>query len=181
MTDRPIIFSAPMITALLAGNKTQTRRLATSPLRKCEPGDMLYVRENFWHLRGPEEDHQSIYWDQSFLWPGGSEHLRELGYRRRPSIHMPRWASRLTLAVRAVRIEKLHAISEADAWAEGMPEPYLGDGDPPFEDRASIITRRKQFRNLWRQLHGSESWNENPEVVVLTFSVEKRNIDRLAA
>lgn len=164
MTDRPIIFSAPMVRALLAGRKTQTRRIlraevpAAPPMdamrpngtarhpapyldaycgqpmtranprgmsdRWCwwtrddrpgpmfrvphVPGDRLYVRERA-HVDGREVNYAADM-------PAGLD-ITGLGYR--PSIHMPRWASRLTLVVTQVRIQRLQDISEADAIAEG--------------------------------------------------------------
>lgn len=178
MTDRPIIFSAAMVRALLDGRKTQTRRLATSPLRKCEPGDRLYVREAFTvvprtayamsegveQTLRPNDDHDAaIYavgWDRSKP-------------KWRPSIHMPRWASRLTLIVEAVRVEPLQAISEADAGAEGVAVTY----GEPFDEYGASAQRRYEL--LWRHLHGADSWAENPSVVALTFRILRGNIDRI--
>lgn len=163
MTDRPIIFSGPMVKSLLEGRKTQTRRLATSPLRRCEPGDRLYVRENFWWRR--DGDREAINWAIDFEWDGGAQFQRERGMRLRPSIHMPRWASRLTLEVKEVRRQKLHDLSEADAIAEGVGE-----------DPDGLVTA---YARLWAALHGAESWLSNPEVVALTFRVIQENINRV--
>src|SRR5580692_1161056 len=116
MTDRPIIFSSAMVRALLDGRKTMTRRLATSPLRKTGMGDRLWVRESVWlnqgdvgagrvRYRATEPDFKG-YWT--------------------PSIHMPRWASRITLEVTGSRIERLQAITERDAQAEGAELAIAG-------------------------------------------------------
>jgi hypothetical protein len=87
-----------------------------------------------------------------------------------PSIHMPRWASRLTLELTDVRVERLQDISEADAvkegFAEGKPVKY-------FE------TATDQFRRLWESINGEGSWHENPWVWVLAFKVHKCNVDAL--
>lgn len=88
----------------------------------------------------------------------------------RPSIHMPRWASRLTLTVTAVRVERLHSISEEDAMAEGA-EPVLVPPD------GGSSPHKEGFRDLWNSLHGPEAWNANPEVVCISFRCERRNID----
>jgi hypothetical protein len=211
MTDRPIIFSAPMVRALLDGRKRQTRRLATSPLRKCEAGDRLYVRENAW-IAPPG-------WTDSPINPMGP-HRQEVAYQAndrsgytraaaadyklklRPSIHMPRWASRLTLIVEAVRVEPLQAISEADAVAEGVEPPpseredrdrsvcprcggtglhgALGNNLGYMEvDCRDCDTHAKRYRHLWTHLHGADSWEVNPSVVALTFRVVRGNIDRI--
>lgn len=91
-----------------------------------------------------------------------------------PSIHMPRWASRLTLIVEGVKVEPLQAISEADALAEGMtfPDAMQWGSDP-----------RDAYAGLWSLLHTTEGqrWEDNPEVVALTFRVVRENIDRIAA
>jgi hypothetical protein len=173
MTDIPIIFSATMVLALLGGRKTMTRRLAwrkrthfqnpldddyrvkrPSPWQRTQPGDRLWVREAFcfpngtktaWHRAdSPWADDDRVKW--------------------RPSIHMPRRVSRLTLTVTAVKIERLQAISEHDAYAEGV------HGYRQKEGRAA-------FEAIWQDLHGAGAWDANPEVVALSFTVEQRNID----
>lgn len=193
MTDRPIIFSRPMVRSLLYGSKTQTRRLATSPLRNCEPGDRLYVRENGNWTMGTEiapvaGQKRGIVWYEA-----GSEDrsaLSMFGGKMRPCIHMPRWASRLTLIVEGVRIEALHTITDKDAEAEGVE---MESADPPFWYVPGIDTQhvhalpekgegpRECYFRLWNHLHGAGSFEANPQVLVLTFSVVKENIDRISA
>jgi hypothetical protein len=206
MTDRPIIFSAPMVRALLAGRKTQTRRLATSPLARCAIGDRLYVREawaSFWATENqkPREIDPEL-WSIRYL---ADDHVRPAGRDGslarpeqckpgRPSIHMPRWASRLTLVVEGVRTEPLQAISEDDAWAEGVCQAVEDAGRTAFGESCSDEMRRMivtsiigsgatAYRWLWESLHDKEGqrWEDNPEVLVLTFSVQHGNIDRIAA
>ena len=188
MTDRPIIFSAPMVRALLAGRKTQTRRLATSPLARAWPGDRLYVREAWKapaiHDRVKPRDlapSTPIYFmADDRLWPVA---------RARPGMHLPRWASRLTLIVEEVRVEPLHAISTADVLAEGAPldpnhrdttqdgsNPVMCIGERPWVSQSP----RAWYHRLWDALHDKDGqrWDDDPDVVVLTFAVERRNIDR---
>jgi len=193
MTDRPIIFSAPMVLALIAGRKTQTRRLATSPLRRCEVGDRLYAREAFGvasiftdvvEVRYQASE-RGCYTDFVEQVPVAAATGAKVTWPKyRPSIHRPRWASRLTLIIEAVRAEPLQAISEADAVAEGIEfvtetssgrfyRNYRG-GDCPMMAWGS-------YRSLWESLHGEESWAENPDVVALSFRVVRENIDRIAA
>jgi hypothetical protein len=220
MKERPIIFSAPMVRAILAGKKTQTRRVVKPqppeilaayapkvywPARdrhmthgdpdgaaylqferpgdydgahvmrggfgfRCpygQPGDRLWVRETFAIVprtayrcsRGvqqvlrPDDDHDAaIYragWDRS-----------NGGFRWRPSVHMPGWASRITLEVTGVRVERLQKISEADAIAEGVTAgKYRG------LERAVALT----YSDLWEQMHGPSSWAANPWVWVVEF------------
>jgi len=85
---------------------------------------------------------------------------------KRPSIHMPRWASRLTQIVTDVRVERLQDISEADAVAEGLAGQNLDGMDP-----------RGWYRDLWESINGAGSWDANPWVAAYTFTVERRNID----
>jgi len=90
-----------------------------------------------------------------------------------PSIHMPRWASRLTLTVTDVRVQRLQDISEEDAIAEGA-NLARSDGrlDPTF---------RLTFSNLWNSLHGPDAWDANPWVSAITFTVHHCNIDQMRA
>ncbi|MBU8540237.1 hypothetical protein [Falsiroseomonas tokyonensis] len=185
MTARPIIFSAPMVLALLAGRKTQTRRLASSPLRRVQLGERLWVREN-WQFAPQQyctcpqgaEPSPCDDWQEG---TGCASNRDGTIYaadgvkaaRWRPSIHMSRWASRLTLTVTDVRVQRLGAMSSADARAEGTPlDPYdeaWADEDP----RRWVLA----FAALWDRLHGAGAWDANPWVVALTFTVERRNVD----
>ena len=109
--------------------------------------------------------------------------------RWRPSIHMPRWASRLTLIVTDVRVQRLQEISEADAASEGVAplhEGYFPYGLATFvtttvdgkEVPAQYCpTARLSFERLWNSLHGPDAWSENPWVCALTFRVIRANID----
>jgi hypothetical protein len=171
--EHPIIFSGPMVRALLEGRKSQTRRLATSPLRRVQPSDKLWVRESFHPWKGSASGKTIVYVadDEWIDWGSGERFHDKVWWLSRvtPSIHMPRWASRVTLDVTDVRVEPLQEISEADASAEGVGDPYLGS---PFEEQATTISCRMQYRNLWKVLHGPLSWDANPLVVALTFTVE---------
>jgi hypothetical protein len=206
--ERPIIFSAPMVRAILAGKKTQTRRalrhqieapatLRMSGPRQCEivnehgvripgfacpygqPGDRLWVRETW---QGPLFDHEQ--WDDYHANNGRFETPKHCVYaadggpapefvneddeivqRWRPSIHMPRWASRITLEIVDVRIERLHDISGPDCWREGIHE-IRNAGDQYGELRGSVV---EDFRALWESINGRGSWDDSPWVWALTF------------
>ena len=175
MTERPILFSAPMVRAILAGTKTQTRRVAKHPLAqnlsyivdigkgwfgdeegevqiRCpygQPGDRLWVRETFaivprtayrcsegvQQTLRPDDDHDAVIYREGWTRSRG-------GFRWRPSIHMPRWASRITLEVTGVRVETLGIISHEDALAEGV---------------SSI----EEYKALWININGAwlpETW-----------------------
>lgn len=82
--------------------------------------------------------------------------------RWRPSIHMPRWASRLALEVTEVRVERLQSITEEDAMAEGCDEEWSSVV-------LRVISAREGFNELWTSIHGKESWGENPWVWAVTF------------
>ncbi len=84
-------------------------------------------------------------------------------------IHMPRWASRLTLTVTDVRVQRLQEISEADAEVEGVELAVFPDWP--------VTTFRGAYRGLWESLHGPGAWAENPWVAAITFTIECRNID----
>lgn len=179
MTERPILFSAPMVRAILEGRKSQTRRLANRRAAIVHPGDRLWVRESWRaaeaHDRLPPRDIEResavVYYEADQL-----KSAWELG-KLRPGIHMPRWASRLTLEVEAVRIEPLQAISEADAIAEGVHliAAWNTEGPNFYMIKTSAIgsinqpTARETFSLFWQHLNGEESWAANPEVVVITF------------
>lgn len=199
MTDRPIIFSAPMVLALLAGRKTQTRRLAwryrevvapddsegflriATPWQRVRPGDRLWVREAWAQACELDEDDKPATELMTYYRADGEPFSRYLdpstdewrdGIKWSPSIHMPRSASRITLTVTDVRVQRLQEISEDDAGAEGARVAY----GEPF-DPASAPTDRRRFELLWNHLHGPDAWKANPHVVALTFTVAQRNID----
>jgi len=170
MTERPILFSAPMVRALLAGTKTQTRRalrdgtwwtpehgvirMAPAGLActgfahvACpygKPGNRLWVRET-WAQHGLRAVYRA----------DGDERPTGAGAWR-PSIHMPRKLSRITLEVTGVRVERLQDISTSDCWAEGIPSSP--DVDPLHE-----------YRDLWESINGTGSWDANPWVWVVEF------------
>lgn len=190
--ERPILFSGPMVRALLDGSKTQTRRV----VKRQPPADVASIRVSHYHptvidRRGDEQPGAEIFgaysddgeWGSKFPYgePGDrlwvretfrdyTEHELGLAYRADwpdenikrqwiPSIHMPRWASRISLEVTAVRVERLQDISRGDAMDEGCPFPNMATGDDP----------RTWFSDLWSQINGAASWDANPWVWVVEF------------
>jgi hypothetical protein len=101
---------------------------------------------------------------------------------KRTAIHMPRWASRLTLIVTETKVEPVRELSEQDGEREGLvwvPSQKiwgveLKEGYAPYG-----LSAQECFMNLWCDLHGPQAWADNPEVVALTFAVHKRNIDSM--
>lgn len=181
MADRPILFSWPMVRAILTGTKTQTRRVVKpAPDWKpvgCpygQPGDRLWVRETHylhgvWSVRKDDGGkrrwtfHPSRDMGVQFTEPNGFIKGRSTtvhGWYRRPSIHMPRWASRITLEVTGVRVERLQDISEADAIAEGVNNSLHLPGGR---------FARENFAHLWWTINGDGSWEANPWVWVVEF------------
>jgi len=178
MTIRPIIFSAPMVRALIEGRKHQTRRLAQTPSGRnaawvnAEPGDLLYVREN-WKPHSLYQNVLPCHMPRSKIFFAADNAYAPQG-RWRPSIHMPRWASRFTLEVTAVRLQRLQDITEADAKGEGV---YGSDRDWSAGGGCDGTDPIQAFAALWWKIHGIRSWNDNPAVVALTFTVHQKNVD----
>lgn len=197
MADRPIIFSRPMIHALLAGRKTQTRRvLKPQPPSGCaciEPhstfpnewvpycggdpqhsiavpyaaGDRLWVRET-WNEYPEGVDFAADLAEVS---------LKQAGPWRSP-IHLPRAYSRLTLTVTQVRVERLQMITADDATEEGVHDTDFYDrAEHKVSGGAPYAPERLAFADLWNSIHGPDAWDANPWVVALTFGVVERNID----
>lgn len=221
MADRPILFSAPMVRALLDGRKTQTRRViskkaAHDALAVFGPnflllpgnvdlvgyaaGDRLWVREAFSVVCGGGA---SIGGDGEWSYiveyrSGGQIELSYAGHYTndpyvrladsqigdwRPSIHMPRWASRLTLIVTDVRVQRLQEISEEDAVAEGCEASgwYPTPQDPDNSGGYESVSATDAYATLWNSLHGPEAWDANPWVAAISFDVIRENIDKIAA
>ena len=252
MKEKPIIFSAPMVRAILEGRKSMTRRIV-----KCReeiaclgtaadwnagkldermpdwetwgpksgaqvfvgkhgnifslncpygvPGDRLWVRETFqdycpiwsggWCGHGTREGIEK----EHGVWYGaGAPHRGPLPadppLKWKPSIHMPRWASRITLEIVSVRVERLQEISEEDAEKEGVPvnqrapdllhpsnlcvtcgqhrHTHVGKNMVCFGGKGTVFsnwTYKGGFSYLWESIHGPGSWEQNPWVWVIEF------------
>ena len=212
MTDRPILFSGPMVRALLDGRKTQTRRVITKKaahnalaifgadflllpgnvdLIGYARGDRLWVREKHAICQDcgnydPCEDANSAGINDRRCCRSCDEMLPK---RLRPSIFMPRWASRLTLTVTEVRVQRLQDISEDDAIAEGC-RPYF-DHDNPSElagpngtvhQMAPLRGPLDDFHRLWDSLNADRApWDSNPWVCAVSFTLHQGNIDQMEA
>jgi hypothetical protein len=197
--ERPILFSAPMVRAILDGSKTQTRRafrdspppgvnvgIVNGKTPYGAVGDRLWVREawkahtTFDHL--PPRDIP-----QTHVW-----YMADDGYkaesRFRQSMFMPRWASRITLEVTGVRVERLNEISETDALAEGICTvrtqewdlEHFGAWRREFDAACQSGIKppvgpapASSYRALWEQINGPGSWAANPWVWVVEFKVIK--------
>lgn len=233
MTGRPILFSGPMVKAILDGRKTQTRRvLRTQPVdgarfqgderdglwlftKGCfyekmrppfAPGDRLWVKESAWicppgwtdtpaNPMGP--DRREVAYKADDTSGGTAEVAADYKLKLSPSIFMPRWASRLTLHVTDVRVQRVQDISEGDAEAEGVEDMRSGGlcplwriyGASPRPDIVGVLTHgrgtitpsaRDSFSTLWGSLNAKRGygWDANPWVVAVTFDPHFHNIDR---
>lgn len=268
MKNKPTLFSAPMVRAILNRRKTQTRRIiskqpaskesylhdvvASSDRRRegkchwngeeldvfkpyCRAGYLLWIKET-WKVGAWSEDHGTIavdyraspeltktpwsYPEDQFekYWIAISDELQEKGIdpceegyyswkpgespmKWKPSIFMPKWASRITLRVTAVRVERLQDISEEDAVAEGLEyreeithddthiayfknylQPtYKADLDGEVIDVANEIEDDpiESYKTLWQSINGKESWDQNPWVWVIEFEPIFKNVNGL--
>ena len=238
MKERPILFSAPMVNAILDGRKTMTRRVmklqpsmrpdlfngdvakemagsawkgqtlavwpGESEFDYCDchcpygaPGDLLWVREAHATVNtaegpalayrsdsairtwrefsetfgadygvGPSMNYDAYPGEYCMWW---EDLLRgEPDHRWKPSIHMPRWASRITLEVTDVRVERLQEISRKDAISEGCP----------FEHPTGVAANtdpKRWYSKLWDEINGTGSWASSPWVWVVEFKQGKAN------
>lgn len=181
MTDRYLLFSAPMVRACLSGRKTQTRRIAKDPNRPpMHAGDTLIGRESF-RLGTMHDDARPT------AAPVGARVFYEADRDDRtgtptwagilrPSIHQPRWAARIVRPVTGVRIERLHDLTHDDAIAEGLI------WEPVFEAWRAIPSPNwptftdpvRSYAGLWNHINGRRAWDANPLVWVITFEKENR-------
>jgi len=198
MKEHPILFSGAMVRAILDGRKTQTRRVVkvpstcTPPL-KCpygEVGGRLWVRETWM----PDAPRDGSWDDVAFygcncsplsLIPKRFQKAEHCIYRStwtggqmvgwKPSIHMPRWASRITLEITAVRVERLQAITRDDAKAEGITEHLTEFLPGAYTEEAKYLWRNRtsveNFSFLWESVYGTGSWDADPWVWVVEFKV----------
>lgn len=202
MKERGMIFNGEMVRALLDRRKTQTRRIikpqpeltknsgfswsgalygAGSDDRetnrnfahvKCphgKPGDRIWVRETF----SPVPDSDEPVGCSALLYAadGGGPYGKWT-----PSIHMPRWASRILLEITDVRVERLNGISEMDAEAEGIDMDALADSQDCYDciadhNMTGRPTTTGAFKYLWESIYGEENWQANPWVWVIEFKV----------
>ena len=188
MRERPILFSAPMVRAILDGRKTQTRRIMKPQPEKvggfwqmpppfgamwsdnCKrvpvvSGHSLATRnrygqpgERLWVKETFTEGEGVIYRED---WDRHDAITGALDGLWKPSIFMPRRFSRITLEIEAVRVERLQGISEADAFVEGC--------EPLPEKPNDIFQYTKGYQKLWNSINGPDSWDANPWVWVVQF------------
>jgi hypothetical protein len=221
MKTRPILMSAPMVRAILARSKTQTRRVVkpqpyideqgnacwngsnfgqdsrgphiqalASPVPssktgrvRCpygQPGDRLWVRETWYcddyrvqrgpYLKPDDMDLDDARQDGTLIYRASSGDRPYEAEQPvwKPAIHMPRWASRITLELTGVRVERLQDISEADALAEGISKRGAAchiEGECTYAAPTAV----EVYRQLWESINGAGSWDVNPWVWCVDF------------
>lgn len=205
MKSSPILFSTEMVRAILDGRKTQTRRLVKMPvyhpsmqekdvskmvikdnilydgngenIGTMKPprniGDVMWVRETFQDL--------ACFDSQLKGWAyraddGMDEHAKEHRINWRPSLFMPYDACRIFLEITNIRVEKLHDISENDAYNEGIKYETFNDNKWCFDYVAkqySTCFPCISFRSLWVSINKADSWYSNPYVWVIEFKIKE--------
>lgn len=142
---------------------------------KCphgQVGDALWVRETWAHdaesLEQCRASHEDAFGGSYGPYYRATEGAPDT-LKWKPSIFMPRWASRITLQITGVRVERLQDISEADAMAEGAPSYEEGVDSPP-RDTEHEWSYTASFQRLWESINGPGAWATNPFVWVLEFT-----------
>lgn len=194
MTVRPILFQVDMVRAIIGAHKSQTRRVLTKSTPNYQIGDLLYVREGF------QYDTLDIDRDGSFpcWYNADGEPTTDNWGPKKPSIHMPKRYSRLTLKIKHVRRQLLQEITPDDALAEGidpvveccgrMTSHQTGEthgwpdgyeeccGNPEIAEDPRIT-----FARLWDSINDARGhgWQVNPQVVALTFETHRWNVEKM--
>jgi len=230
LKSKPILFSGPMVRAIFEGRKFVTRRIIKpqpefesgyeaphehqvgvmwksdeahliDDFVKMSPygkrGDLLWVRENCAYGNQLEACNDLVLY--------AADYDREVSWRWKPSIHMHRWASRITLVIKDIRVERLQDISEEDAKFEGVFTDDQRPEEHDYKNNSILCTRcagtglhndvgpnlgvifdvdctkcdtnKKKFKNLWGAINGFESWDTNPWLWVVDFMPYQCNID----
>jgi hypothetical protein len=199
--EKPILFSGPMVRAILDGRKTQTRRIIkpqpvyieSSGRWKWNPTGAVTASREWWEYmdslsKCPYGTVGDRLWVRETWRPILSGiHAGGFDYRAddpsasgegfipwKPSIHMPRRVSRLSLELTDVRAERLHEITAKDILAEGVVErphqdPHLGKCPISAFDGCCYPDLRSVWAAGWSKINGSDSWTANPWVWVLEF------------
>lgn len=198
MKEHPILFSAPMVRAILDGSKTQTRRIikpkkngvivgvggpgiamkrisdsefSTVVSPYGQSGDRLWVREAF-RLCSEADAIKPRDTDAAYrIWYEADAPHQPGAGKPRPSMFMPRWASRILLEIISVRVERLNDISKADAIEEGLFQDEAGKWITwsATKDHREHLNPVEAYRELWESINGAGSWGINPFVWAISF------------
>jgi hypothetical protein len=168
VSEHPILFSGPMVRAILEGRKTQTRRVQRMPgsfPSGCpygQPGDLLWVRETFAKRYADAERDPT----DGIMYRADGGCVIEP--RWTPAIHMPRWASRLTLRITDVRVQRVQDINEEDVWSEGVI-CRCDVGQSEYDQCG--LSPAEHFAKLWDSINAKRgySWESNPFCWAISF------------
>ena len=153
-----------------------------------KPGDLIYVRETFGEWPAADSDRR----EDSMIYRATDDDWECRMFNWKASIHMPRWASRLTLKIKSVRIERLQDISEEDAKAEGVSPncvlkdhsecgdhhgEYIRYANPMDWDDAPAYSATESFQTLWDAINGLDSWDANSWVWRVEYEPIMQNVD----
>lgn len=195
MKERPILFSGEMVRAILEGRKTQTRRVVKLPRPMEQPNMFFNVSEEWtvydaattpateWHsIKCPygsvgdrlwvketlAADERGMFYFADNTPVNVPDNFTQTVREKLPSLFMPRWASRITLEITNVRVERLHDISEVNAMAEGI---QLAEDARMFADESPTrYSAVAQFQALWDKINGKKyPWSSNPWLWVIEF------------
>lgn len=134
-----------------------------------QPGDQLWVREAWRYGKEFDDWKPSDMPKEVGMWFEASGSAPSWMGKLRPSIHMPRWASRINLEITGVRVERLHACNEMDARAEGVGYDTDGWFDYMMPGTQCCTSPRASYQTLWESINGAGSWEANPWVWVVEF------------
>lgn len=133
-------------------------------------GDELWVRETHYRIPHGKPSCTSCYYEETDKFPILCELYDRGIYRKYPSIHMPRWASRIQLKITGILVERLQNISEDDAKAEGCCQEYTSDGTI-----GGFVSAKDNFKKIWDSINADKApWESNPWVWVIEFEVIKK-------
>lgn len=203
MAIKPILFSTPMVQAIIAGNKNQTRRIVKSnstayewlesgftpeyvsgtgneAIRAINAGDILWVRETTVRL---DRDHviEGLFAYKANC-DADSEEIRKeyiksgRPYKWKPSIFMPKEACRIFIKVTSIKVERLNEISQQDAEKEGVSIDDEGLSCYDYLDKKFryYFCPQESYKSLWESINGKGSWETNPWVWVYEFERVER-------
>jgi len=192
MKERPILFNAPMINAILAGEKTQTRRIVKHIPDWCtRAGYTCFTPKGCVSFRGVFKEYgpaekfikcrygeigDELWVRETFRKQRGqilyrADYEKTKNFKWKPSVHMSRQDSRIQLKIINIRVERLQDISDEDCYAEGIEEWLKNEENHPIcNGKKTKFTNVKQaFKHLWESINGEGSWKTNPWLWVIEF------------
>lgn len=185
---KSLLFTSEMVQAILAGKKTQTRRIVKNQFPQQPDGDSRCIESAMYHCDRKIFKHNAIiYVRETFakvgdriFYKADNNDIENAGlkgmynFKWTPSIYMPQALSRIALRITAIRVERLQNISESEALAEGIWHNVDFKGDNIYRIKNSpqyYYSAVPAYKELWEKINGQGSWDLNPLVYVITFEV----------